>query len=123
MSIRPEDDETSIGRVLIAMGVCTPGQVARAAELQRKAPEDERIGVFLVAHGHASVEQLRLAINAQVGLRSKAKHKRALAQATIAQQSGAAVVSFADRVRSRAAEVSKKTGQGYPAVQAAKAED
>lgn len=120
---RPEDDETSVGRVLIAMGVCTPGQVARAAELQRKMAEDERIGVYLVAHGHASLEQLRMAINAQEGLRSKAKHKRALAQATIAQQSGASVVSLADRVMGRAAEVRKKTGQGYPAVQVAKAED
>ena len=108
---RPEDDETSVGRVLIAMGVCSPGQVARAAELQRRATEEERLGIYLVAHGHISLEQLRMAISAQEGLRSKAKHKRALAQATIAQQSGAAVVRLADRVMGRAAEARRKTGQ------------
>lgn len=116
MSKRPEDDETSIGRILIAMGLCTPGQVSRAAELQRKATAEDRIGIFLVAHGHVSMEQLELALNAQEGLRSKAKHKRALAQASIAQQSGSSIVKLVDRVRGKAAEARRKTGTEFPAV-------
>lgn len=114
---RPDKDETAIGRILIAMGLVTPGQVARACELQRKAAEDEQVGTFLVAHGHLSMEQLRLALSAQHGLQSKAKHKRALAQATIAQHSGDSVVRLAGRVRDRAAAVRRApTGRGYPAV-------
>lgn len=116
MSKRPEEDETSIGRILIAMGLCTPGQVARAAELQRKATTEDKIGIFLVAHGLLSMEQLELALNAQEGLRSKAKHKRALAQASIAQQSGSSIVKLVDRVRGKAAEVRRKTGTEFPAV-------
>lgn len=116
MSYQPEDDETSLGRILIAMGLCTPGQVSRAAELQRKSSTEDRIGIFLVAHGLISLEQLELALNAQEGLRSKARYKRALAQAAIAKQSGSSIVKLAGRVRGRAAEAKKQTGTEFPAV-------
>jgi hypothetical protein len=116
MSYRPEDDETSIGRILIAMGLCTPGQVSRVAELQKKSSTEDQMGMFLVAHGLISMKQLELALNAQEGLRSKAKHKRALAQAEIAKQSGSSVVKLADRVRGMATEVKRQTGTEFPAV-------
>jgi len=116
MSGRPEDDTTSVGRILVAMGLCTPGQVARVVELQKNSSSEDRIGIFLVAHGLISMEQLELALSAQEGLRSKAKHKRALAQASIAQQSGSSTMELADRVRGRAAEVRRKTGTDFPAV-------
>lgn len=116
----PDQDSTSLGQILVAMGACTSLQVTCAAEEQRKASEDRRIGMFLVAHGVVSREQLEAALEAQTGLRSKKRHLRALAQADIAEKSGDCLTRFALMVRHKSSEVKRKTtGSGHPAITAA----
>lgn len=107
--------DKTVGEILIEMGVCTSGQVARAAEKQSKDAEDKRIGMYLVALGFISQNQLAHALNAQEGLRSGKRHLRALAQASIAEQSTASVTELAKHVRQRSSETRRKiTGEHAP---------
>jgi len=113
----PKDDETSIGSILMAMGAVTVEQLKVAVEEQKIASEDVLLGKIMVASGCISPEQLEVALSAQAGLRSKKNVKRAYAQASIAESSGAVVVGIASLVRKQS-EITRKsrTGQDYPAV-------
>ena len=102
--IDPKDDPTSIGSILVAMGVITMDQLLVAIEEQTSASKDVLLGKLLVASGFISHEQLEIALGAQEGLRSKKKVHRAHASATIAERSSAAVVEIAQSVRKHSAE-------------------
>jgi len=115
--IDPKDDSTSIGSILVSMGVISIGQLSRAMEEQKNSSQDVLIGRLLVASGFISNEQLEVALNAQTGLRSKKSVVRANAQANIAEQSSAAVVRIAGHLRRQSAETRKsRTGEGHEAV-------
>jgi hypothetical protein len=115
--IDPKDDPTSIGSILVSMGVISIGQLNRAMEEQRTASRDVLIGKLLVAAGFISNEQLEVALNAQTGLRSKKPVVRANAQAEIAEQSSAAVVRIAGHLRKQSADTRRsRTGEGHEAV-------
>jgi hypothetical protein len=61
----PQDDVTSLGRILIALGVCTEGQIVRAKE----AFPDELLGVALVRAGYATQQEVNRAVAYQQDLR------------------------------------------------------
>jgi hypothetical protein len=109
-------DDTEIGSILIAMGVCTSRQVEIAAKKYKEDALDKRLGTYLVAQGHVSRQQLDMAVNAQAGLRSKKRHRRAMAQADIAESSSVANLSLARNLRKRAAAVRSTTGQDHAAI-------
>ena len=98
------------------MGLVTSGQIEWAAEAQKRSNEDQRIGMYLVARGFITEAQLKRAGQVQQGLRSRDRCRKALAQADIAEESGASVTRLASHVRKRLGEVRRKTGSGYPAV-------
>ena len=117
MNPKPETKDTSLGTILVAMGVCTQEAVAWAAERQSRASQEQLLGMFLLDGGLVSKEQLKEALEVQAGLRSGRKHVRALAQAEIAAASTATVTSYAKHVKRKSIEVKRKTtGKGYPVV-------
>lgn len=112
--MKPADDPTSLGSILVTMGMITEDQLAEIVELQERATVDQLIGRLAVAEQLITADQLEEALSAQAGLRSKSKPKRALAQAKIVELSAAVITGAATRLRARAAEVRKaSTGQGY----------
>ena len=115
--IDPKDDPTSIGSILVSMGVISVGQLHRAVEEKANASQDVLLGRLLVAAGFISNEQLDVALNAQTGLRSKKPVVRAKAQAYIAVTSSATVVKMAEHVRRHSDDTRRsKTGDDYAAI-------
>jgi len=118
--VKPADDPTSLGSILVDMGLLSRENLATVVELQERSSLDQLLGRLAVAEGLISADQLEEALSAQAGLRSKSRPRRALAQAKIVELSAALVKGAATRLRARATEVRKAhTGQGYPAVSAA----
>lgn len=125
MTPPPKEGDTSLGRILVSMGFCTAEQIYKAVEDQRRCVKDKMIGAFLMESSRVDKKQLKEALSAQEGLRSKSFSKRALAQATIAQRSGEAVSSLAGFVCGKSIELKRQsqvihekvtTGGGHPAV-------
>ena len=81
---KPEDDPTSIGRILLLMGVVAPDDVAEAIERQKTENPDVLLGRLLVAAGVCTREQLDIAVAAQKGLRRKSDAAKACAMADVA---------------------------------------
>jgi len=118
--VKPADDPTSLGQILVDMGLLSEGDLKAVVELQERSTLDQLLGRLAVAEGLISADQLEEALSAQAGLRSKSRPRRALAQAKIVELSAALVKGAATRLRARAtAERKSRTGQGYPAVTAA----
>jgi len=112
-----DDEDTSIGGILIAMGLVNDGQLAMAIHKHQEADRDTLIGLLLVSEGVITEDQLEEALSAQEGLRSWSRHKRALAQADIAQASGSALQKTMRRIRNRSAEVRREaTGDSHLAI-------
>lgn len=115
----PADDPTSIGSILVAMGVITAEQLEIAVREQHTVRVDVLLGKLLLANGVISPHQLEVALQSQNDLRSKKKHKRAMAQSKIAEQSVGAVIALASKLRKSARETREKvTGTDYPAITA-----
>jgi hypothetical protein len=111
----PKKDPTSIGSILVAMGVITEDQLNEVTSEQNSI--DILLGKLLVANGLISPVQLESALMSQQGLRSNKKHLKAIAQAKIAECGGGAVINFATQIRQQSTEIKKSvTGTEFPAV-------
>lgn len=111
------DDTTTVGAVLLAMGLITPGQLAAIVEEQNKSSVDELIGALMVKNRMISSEQLEMALSAQSGLRSKKKHTRAMAVGEIAKQSNGRVIALASTIREKSSAARRKvTGSEFKAI-------
>lgn len=122
MSHDPSDDtqDYSIGVILTRMmKVANDEQIEQALKQQRRMSEEEVLGSILVARGVIDADQLEVALHAQKGLRSKNKHKRAMAMAAISEASGAKIIEISRAIRDNAASVRRSlTGEGHPAITA-----
>jgi hypothetical protein len=97
----PADDPTSIGNILINLGVVTEQQLrAAVADKHRTAP-DELLGLFMVGREIINREHLEKALKTQQQLRSNGKTARALAQADVASACIGKAVGTAARVHDR----------------------
>lgn len=115
--MKPHDDPTSLGAILLAMGVITSEQLNQAIQEQENSSIEIMLGKLLVANDVISGDQLEMALSAQVGLRSKKREYKARAQASIAEASSAHVIALASSVRAKS-EFNRKrtTGEAFPAI-------
>lgn len=112
------ESQTTIGSILVSMGAITEEQLAVAVEEQLNSSVDVLIGKILVADGAISRERLEAALLVQQELRGKDKHRRALAQAKIAEQSTGALLDVSMKLRKEAREAKEKiTGTEYPKIE------
>ncbi len=115
--MNPKDDPTSIGAILVKMGVVTEDELALAIEEQANASIEHLLGKLLVANGVCSMEQVEIALAAQQGMRSDEEHKQAVAIASIAMTRKQMVRVAGRKMISRGEEIAEKSGSGlYPAV-------
>jgi len=97
--VRLDELKTStIGEILVQMKVVTEEQLGQVLELQERLSPEEMLGQLMVARGLIDPGQLEVALNAQKGLRSRSKHLRALAMASLAETSGAKVLTMAGKI-------------------------
>jgi hypothetical protein len=68
--MNPRDDDTSIGAILLQLGILTPEQLEIALEKQHNSTFEERLGMVLVHIGFCSAEDVDLALSAQRSVRS-----------------------------------------------------
>jgi len=107
-----DDLKTStLGEILIRMKVVTEGQLDEVLALQERMSPEEMLGQLLVAQGFIDPEQLQVALNAQKGLRSKNKTKRALAMSQLAQASGSRVVAMVSQLEATSRECLRAYGR------------
>jgi len=115
----PKDDPSSIGAILVAMGVISEEQLQDAVQEQHNVRMDVMLGKLLLANGIISAAQLETALRSQNDLRSGKKHKRAMAQSRIAEQGVGAVMSLAAKLRHSAYEAKERiTGSDFPCITA-----
>ncbi len=84
MSASAKDDATSLGNVLIEMGVISEVQLREAVERQENSSLEQLLGAVLVHQGYCSKEDVEAALSAQKSLRSGQRVKHALAVADLA---------------------------------------
>lgn len=101
----PADDPTSLGSILVSMGIISTEQLEQAAEEQRVASPDEMLGAILIANRLVTDKQLDIALSAQHGLRSSTKHAQAMANAEIAHTGVLRVMAMAARIRTKSTQV------------------
>ena len=82
--MRPKEDPTSIGSILMKMGFANKEQILKAAEQQEQMNYDVLLGKLLVANEIINKEQLKKALDAQDKLRNKNKFNQAIAVANLA---------------------------------------
>lgn len=102
---------STLGEILIRMKVVTEEQVDEALALQERMSPEEMLGQVLVAQGMIDTDQLQVALDAQKGLRSKNKAKRAMAMSQLAQASGSKVVAMVSRLEATSRECLRSYGR------------
>jgi hypothetical protein len=79
-----KDDETSLGNVLVEMGILTPRQLQEALDRQENSTLEQLLGAVLVHFGFCTKDDVDAALSAQESLRSGKRVRHALAVADIA---------------------------------------
>ncbi|MGW8179337.1 MAG: hypothetical protein ACWGQW_11335 [bacterium] len=69
--VRPEDDPTSIGNILIQMGFISHNDLSRMVK-EFKISKEEMLGEYFVRHTQLTVEQLEMALIRQQNMRGQA---------------------------------------------------
>lgn len=115
--MNPKDDPTSIGSILVTMGVISKEDLDAAVEEQENLSVEHLLGKLLVANGICSAEQIEIALAAQQGMRSEEEHKQAVAIASIAMARKRMVSKAGKQMTARSEEIAGKASSGlYPAV-------
>jgi len=109
----------SLGSILVRMKAISRSELGNVLREQSRMSEDRILGELLLNRGLIDEGQLKVALHAQEGLRSRRPHVRALAAAELAKISSTKVVQLAAATRSESTVTRKKlTGQEHPAVTA-----
>lgn len=119
----PQDDASSIGNILLSMGVISEAQLWDVLVEQQKLREDQLLGKLLVASGIVSVAQLEQAMTMQKAMRSKKPAEAALANAdvAIARHRRNSVIAMRERIERKSHAIVRETtrritSQDHPAV-------
>ena len=100
--MKPADDPTSIGCILVSTGVITDQQLQDAITERQKISPDELLGLFMVGREVIDHEQLKHVLELQKQLRNDDnKTVRALAQAEVASAAITRAKVTAARVHER----------------------
>lgn len=100
--MKPADDPTSIGCILVSTGVITEQQLQNAITERQQVSPDELLGLFMVGREVIDHEQLKRVLKLQKQLRDEHnKTVRTLAQAEVASASITRAQATANRVRAQ----------------------
>lgn len=105
----PKDDPSSIGNILLKMGLVTKEQLDAVMNEQAHMREDLLMGNLMVAKGLITREQLEVALAAQQGMRKGGKSGQALAVAEVCLSHA----SNGRELRSRMLEKGATVEQGF----------
>jgi hypothetical protein len=100
-------DADRIGDVLLAMGAITPEHLAEAAAKQRGG-DSRPLGVLLVELGHATANDVEIAVMRQSARRGQLTHVEGLRLLDEAQQSTRRAAGCLDELTRAAEELSSK---------------
>ena len=112
------DDSTSLGNVLVEMGVITEQQLQDAVDRQENSTLEQLLGAVLVHQGYCSKGDIDAALSAQKSLRSGKKIKHALAVVDMAIHRKTSNGARDRAIASGARFTRSSSGQDYPAVTA-----
>jgi hypothetical protein len=118
----PQEDASSIGNILLAMGIISEAQLWDVLVEQHKLREDQLLGKLLVASGVISAAQLTDAMELQKVMRSSKKRQAALAQAdlAIARHRRHSLVAARERIIATSHKIAQETrcaaGDDHPVV-------
>lgn len=114
-----------LGEVLVQLGFVTDTEINSLQESLTNATKEEKWGLQLIAHGVITQSQLQRALDLLGDLSCEDKEKRGSAASELAVTQAANVVSFAERVRVKAAGIGARaakrryeTGEQHPAISA-----
>lgn len=85
----------SIGTILLRMKAITRAELTQVVREQEEMSADQLLGELLINRGFIDAAQLKVALDAQDGLRSRRPHVRAMAAARLAELSTQKVVHLA----------------------------
>lgn len=106
------NDSTSLGSILVQMGMITEEQLAEIVQLQDRASIDLLIGRLAIAEALITPDQLEEALSAQAGLRSKSRSRRALAQVKIVELSAVVIKRTATSLKVQAVAMRRARASG-----------
>jgi hypothetical protein len=72
----PKEDETSLGSVLLELGLIKQEDLDRAVNYQQNSSMEQMLGAVLVLLGACSKEEIEYALSAQKGMRESKKRGR-----------------------------------------------
>ena len=102
--------DTTIGEILVSMGVLTEGQRYKAMEYQRTTDAAISFGQVLVRHGFCTQEQIVEAMKLQAKLRSGKTHDRAEATFDVATRSKEALTEARKQIVATGKAIIEKAG-------------
>lgn len=109
-------DPTTLGAILVTMGVLSPEQLDEAVEAQENSSIDRQLGNQLVVMRFCDLGQVEEALQTQERMR-KNGHSKALAVADIALARQKKLDAMTEEVLERSARVVRSaTGQDHPAI-------
>jgi hypothetical protein len=114
--MNPEDDSSSIGRILTSMGLVTDAQIAEAAQEQKQLSAEQKLGMLLVSKGLVSLSDLNRALDAQESLRSKSRYKQAMALVSIAQAGQETLRGMTQRINNKIVQARSQSSGNYPII-------
>jgi len=97
----PKDDRTSLGNILVDMGLITRDRLDEVVSEQQRATVEMLMGKLMIADGILSEEQLAQALEIQRGLRSKHKYERAMAMSEVASFTNSKLMELASVAKLR----------------------
>lgn len=118
--MNPQEDPTSLGAVLLELGLVTREQLNAVVEQQRHMREETMLGVLLVHNGILTQTELDTALSAQRGMREANKTDQALAVANIAigRHRRKTLLDRRERLVEKGAQIVRSISNDYPAVTA-----
>jgi len=119
--LKPKDDQTSLGNILLEWGLITKEQLTKALQEQETLRGDDLLGRLLVAGGACTAEDIDMAMSAQASMRATGKTKRALAVADLALERHRrdSIIQRRDRIIQQAEQVHRSISNDYPTISAA----
>lgn len=117
--MKPKDDPTSLGAILLELGLVTQEQLDEVVEQQRHMREETMLGVLLVHNGILTQSELDIALSAQKGMREDNRTNQALAVANLAigRHRRQTMVDRRERIVQKGAQIIKGiSGDRYLAV-------
>jgi len=116
--MNPSEDPTSLGAVLLELGLVTQEQLNDVIEQQQHMREETMLGVLLVHNGVLTQSELEIALSAQQGMREENRTNQALAVANIAigRHRRKTMLDRRERIAQKGAEIVRSISANYPAV-------